>query len=395
MKEYDIIVIGGGPIGGYIASNLSKKDYKVALFEKNKEIGTPVNCAGLVTSRVFDFLDISKNDCIQNKIKGAIIHSPSNNILKIGGDKEHAVVINRKIFDQKIIDSAEDKGSELFLKHNVLSLFRNDKKVEIKTSGGFEAKSNLVVGADGPYSKVRDRFIEFEPKEFIRGLGAEISNVSLDSDFVEIFVGENIAPGFFAWVIPTNKAGTTARIGLCVPNNSKKAPKYYLTNFLKDKNTKKIFKDAKIKEYIGGIIPLGVIKKTYADNVFVVGDAAAQVKPTSGGGIYPGLLCASNIFSVVDKAFEKNDFSEKTLKEYQKKWTKDFGTELIRGMRFRSIYKKLSDNQMNKYIEKFNDPKVTEIINKYGDIDYPSKLVKPLLKRIPFLLKLVPNFLKK
>ena len=394
MDAYDVIVVGGGPIGGYISSRLAEK-YKVALFEKNKKIGTPLNCAGLITSKVLDFIDISKKDCIQNKIKGANIHSPSNNVLSIGGDKEHALVINRKIFDRQIINLAEKKGIDLFLDNNVLSAFRNKEKIEIKTSKGIEAKTSLIIGADGPFSKVRDRFIEYEPKEYLRGIGAEVTNVNMDPNFVEIFVGKNIAPDFFAWIIPTDKKGCNARVGLCIPNNLEKAPKFYFEKFLNHSNTKPYLKNAKIKEYIGGMIPLGTLKKTYADNVIVVGDAAAQVKPTSGGGLYPGLLCAKNMFSVIDKAFEKSDFSEKILKHYHKNWTKEFGSELNRGMNFRSIYKKLSDAQMDNYVKKFNDPKIIEILNSYGDIDYPSKLVKPLLKKMPFLLKLIPNIIKK
>ena len=72
----------------------------------------------------------------------------------------------------------------------------------------------------------------------------------------------------------------------------------------------------------------------------------------------------------------------------------DIGRELNLGMKFRNISKKLTDNQMDKYIEKFQNSEITEIITKYGDIDYPSKLVKPLLKKAPSLLKFLPNIIK-
>jgi len=145
---------------------------------------------------------------------------------------------------------------------------------------------------------------------------------------------------------------------------------------------------------MGGIIPLGLLKKTYASNVLVVGDAAAQVKPTSGGGIYTGLLSASHCASVAIEALQENNFSSLFLKKYQKLFYSDIGMELFFGMKFRRIYKNLSDNQMDKYIKKFQNPKITEIISKYGDIDYPSKLVKPLLKKIPTLIGLIPTIIK-
>ena len=63
-------------------------------------------------------------------------------------------------------------------------------------------------------------------------------------------------------------------------------------------------------------------------------------------------------------------------------------------MKFRKIFKNLTDKQMDKYIVKFQNPKITEVISKYGDIDYPSKLVKPLLKKAPTLIKLIPSIIK-
>jgi geranylgeranyl reductase family protein len=394
MIEYDVAVVGGGPIGGYIAGEIAKKKFKVSIFEKNKEIGVPVNCAGLITPRVFEIIDIDKKNVIQNKIKGARIHSPLGNILTIGGDKLHALVINRSKFDKEIIKKSKKYGVEVFLDENVLSAQKIEDHIELKTSKNHDIKCDLLIGADGPYSKIRDRFAFPEPNEYLRGIGAEIVDTNLDPDFVEIFVGRNIAPGFFAWIIPTDKNGKNARIGLCINKNAAFSPKEYFKNFIENKYTSEFLKNTSIAGYIGGIIPLGVLKKTYESNVLVVGDAAAQVKPTSGGGVYTGLLCASHCSNVSIDALQNNNFSAQYLKRYQKLWNADIGRELNLGMKFRNIYKNFSDNQMDSYIKRFSNPKITEIITKYGDIDYPSKLVKPLLKKIPTLLKLLPSFIK-
>ena len=109
---------------------------------------------------------------------------------------------------------------------------------------------------------------------------------------------------------------------------------------------------------MGGVVPLGALKKTYTQNVLLVGDAAAQVKSTSGGGIYTGLLCASHCSKVAIDALEKDDYTSQFLKKYHKLWNADIGRELYLGMKFRKIYKNLSDKQMDKYIEKFQNPKI-------------------------------------
>lgn len=386
MKDYDVAVIGGGPIGGFVAGKIAEKKYKIIVIEKNKKIGIPVNCAGLVTPRVFELTKLQKKDIVQSEIIAANIHSPSNKILTIGGDKVHALSIDRAKFDQEIIKQTEKKGADILTNNTVLSIKKNKNSFELKTSKGNGFNCKLLIGADGPYSKTRNKLMLPEPKEYLRGIGAEVVDVNLNPGYVEIFVGKKIAPGFFAWIIPTNKKGTAARIGLCIKQNSVQSPKHYFSNFFKKDIFKNYLENCKIEKNTGGIIPLGVLKKTYDSNVMVVGDAAAQVKPTSGGGIYTGLMCGMLCSNIAIKSLQKNDFSTIFLKNYQKLWEKDIGTELKRGMKFRAIYKKLSDKQLDKYIDKFQDPEIIKIINEYGDIDYPSKLVKPLIKKIKNIL---------
>jgi geranylgeranyl reductase family protein len=394
QKKYDVAVVGGGPNGGYVAGNIASKGYNIAIFEQNKQIGEPINCAGIVTPRVFNIVNLPKSSIVQNEIKGANIHSPSGHTLTIGGDKVHALVINRSIFDQEIIKKSVDKGAELFLENKVASAKKIKNHIKLITSQNIEIKCKLLIGADGPNSKIRDIFKLPEPKEFLRGIGAEITDANFDPNFVEIFVGKNIAPGFFAWMIPTNNTGTEARIGLCISENSPHPARYYFSNLFKNKNTHFFLQNTNIIKKTGGVIPLGSLKKTYDTNVLLLGDAAAQVKPTSGGGIYPGLLCADSCSLVAIEALKKDDFTLQTLKKYHKMWSADIGSELKMGMKFRKIFRNLTDGQMDVYIEKFQNEKVIKIITKYGDIDYPSKLASHLIKKVPSLIKLLPQIIK-
>jgi geranylgeranyl reductase family protein len=393
-KKFDVAVVGGGPCGGYIAGKIASKGYNIAVFEQNKQIGQPQNCAGLITSRVFDIINIPKKSIVQNTIKGANIHSPSGNILTIGGDKVHALAINRTKFDQEIMKKAVEKGTQLLLQNKILSAQRTEDFIELKTSKNENIRCKLLIGADGPYSKIRNIFNLSHPTEYLRGIGAEITGCNLNPDFVEIFVGRNVAPGFFSWIIPINNKGTLARIGLCIGENATYSPSYYFSNMFKKMESSLYLENTKIFRKIGGIIPLGFLKKTYDSNILLVGDAAAQVKPTSGGGIYPGLICANNGSSVAIEALKNNNFSLKLLKKYQKLCLNAIGRELSIGMKFRKIFLNLTDKQLDSYIEKFNNPNISNLISKYGDIDFPSKIIVPLLTKAPSLIKLIPNIIK-
>ena len=393
-KQYDAIVVGGGPIGGYISSKISSAGYKIAIFEQHKKIGEPLNCAGLATSRIFNISGIKKENIIQNEIKGANIHSPSGKILTIGGDKVQALVIDRSRFDQEIIKKSIKNGSDLFLRNKILSAQRTKRHIELKTSNKEDIKCNLLIGADGPYSKIRDIFGFTKPKEYLKGMGAEIENTKLNPEFVEIFIGNNIAPGFFAWIIPSNYEGTKARIGLCIKEKTSYSLIHYFQNFFKNKYISPYLKNIKIIRKTGGIIPLGYIKKPYTNNILLAGDAAAQVKPTSGGGIYSGLLCADYCSIVAIEALNKNNFSSNLLKKYSKLISSDIGREFYIGMKFRKVYNDLDDIKLNSQIDLLNKEKIIKIISKYGDIDYPSKLIPHLIKNAPSLLKFIPKIIK-
>jgi digeranylgeranylglycerophospholipid reductase len=394
MNKYDIAVVGGGPAGCFVAEQLASKGRNIAVFEEHKTIGEPLHCAGLVTQRVFDICKCPQTKIVQNKIYGAVIHSPSGTTLTIGGEKIHALVINRQKFDETIAQKAQKAGADLLVEHKVISVKKQENHMTLTIQQNQQTRTvrcNILIGADGPHSNIRKILGFPHPIEMLQGIGAELTDTALDPRFVHIFVGRNIAPGFFAWIIPTNNLGTTARIGLCIGNQHDHPLQHYFTTLLEQP----VLQGTTVMRRFGGTIPLGPLKKTVDDHVMLIGDAAAQVKPTSGGGIYPGLLCAAQCVIVAEEALQKQQFDGQFLKHYHTKWTKEIGRELSLGMRFRKIFTSLTDEQLNKYLEKLNNKKTIDIINTHGDIDYPSRLALPLLKKAPSLLSLAPALLKR
>lgn len=370
MRRYDVLVVGGGPVGCLVAKIVSQQGFSVGLFEEHEEVGVPVRCAGLVSPRVMDLAGAS-NTLILNKISGARIYSPGGHSLSIGGKKIQAFSIDRAQFDRDLANQAASAGAKLWLGNRVAGI--NKTNIVLKT--GEEIGFQFLVGADGPTSLVARSCNLIFPQERIYGINAEFS-LEHDSSMVDIFFGKSISPGFFSWVIP---AGEKVKVGLGVSPGYK--PRKFFMAFLKKLGIKEQ------PHYHVGIIPLNPIERLYRNNIILVGDAAGQVKPSSGGGLYPGLVGASHCGNALIQALEKGD----NLSSYYSAWHAEIGKEIKRGLFLRRLFLRIDDTKIDKIFQILSAPDLLDIINKYGDIDYPSKVLLNLIKHHPGILRYFPS----
>jgi digeranylgeranylglycerophospholipid reductase len=212
--------------------------------------------------------------------------------------------------------------------------------------------------------------------------------VKLTPSHVEMFVGAEKAPGFFSWMIPTNKDGTAGKVEVGTDIKAPYPAKHYWDRMFQDPVSQPFITDAVKSSYdICAAIPLGPIKATTKDNVMLVGDAAAQAKPTSGGGVYTGLKCAGHLVDVASDSLHNGDLSDKRLSAYHKAWYNDIGRELMIGWRLRKAFMHLRDDQVEELFRILDDKELLDVVNTLGDIDYPSRLAKALWPKAPQLFK--------
>jgi flavin-dependent dehydrogenase len=151
---------------------------------------------------------------------------------------------------------------------------------------------------------------------------------------------------------------------------------------------------ARVLRYIAGCVPVSASPASFADRVLVVGDAAGQVKPISGGGIYTGLRCALLAARTAAKALEDMDLSRRRLSAYEKDWKNEIGREIRIGRRVRRSYVHVSDAQMDELVRMLDRPELLALISARGDIDAPSELAKLLFRQAPGLLKFAGPLIK-
>ena len=396
--KFDITVVGAGPVGSYISYLLSKRGYKVALVEEDFEVGKPVQCAGLVNSRLFQLEEVEKlrEKTILHNIFGANVYSPSGKCLPIKSGSVKANVINRSDFDREIFLLAVRDGVEPFIGYTVKSLTNFDRSPLIQAisdSKRISFNSDLLIGCDGAGSTVRRIAKLPNPRESIPGVNAELYvNNEGPQDIVGVFTGSKVAPGFFSWAIPSGDPHTF-RLGLSTSGQGEFMSKF--RSFMKSKVLSEFLgiEKGSTLPYLSlsfGTLPIGMPDRIHRGRVILLGDSAGMAKPTSGGGIFPGMLAALYLAKEIE---EHGEPAPSAIDSFIDVWKEGLGKELEMSLILRRMVTEVKDNEIDKVIEKLKDDKVLNIVNEKGDIDKPFQLALELLMKKPSLMYLIPRFI--
>jgi flavin-dependent dehydrogenase len=232
-------------------------------------------------------------------------------------------------------------------------------------------------------------------EEIVSAYEAELSGCAIPAGrahMIPMFAGKAQAPGFFSWIIPVG--GDRTRTGLAVaPGMNEQSAKAYYERMFTDPQSGPFIAGAKPQYLIIGGIPLGLRKRLVGDRVMLVGDAAGMAKPTSGGGIYMGLLGSEHLADVADRALRSDRLSRGDLLPYERRVKRTIARELRKGEALRGLYKRLRDDDLNRLARLLSGARPKAVIERVGDIDYPSRLVLPLLWSEPRLALLFAKVL--
>ncbi|MGV8085359.1 MAG: hypothetical protein ACP5N9_03865 [Candidatus Bilamarchaeum sp.] len=347
-------IIGAGPAGSIAAMSALRSNFEPIISEDHPRSGIPENCSGLFSKdgldSLKDFVDYQKT--IINPINGADVYIGEHK-LEIRKKSPIAFVCNRSELDQTLATNANREGVKIRYNERVTDVF--------------QAKN--IIGTDGPTSQIATQFGFPKITKYASTLQTHIRYKSEDPHAVEVYISNERFPGFFAWIIPHNEEMAEFGVGVEMPYKSIDA----WNRLLKMKSITDAPKPR------GWAIPIKTRRKTSivknGYKVLLAGDAAGQVKATTGGGVIFGGNCAAVAGKWADNPTR-----------YDIEWKLRFGADLKSHHLVHDYLAKMSESQINSLGRRLKNLKIDQYLSENGNMDKPTKMIKP-----QFLIHLLKN----
>ena len=383
IEHHDVCIVGASISGNYLTYLLSKSNIKIVVIEDHKEIGLPFQCAGIISQKLSKLIELPK-EIVLNRVNTAKIVSPSSKFIKLSGN-EQPYIVDRIKLDRLFYNKVKDNTDITYYLAERYKSFEyriddGEKYLLIETSKR-KISAKMLIGCDGPLSLVGKQLK-------VKNDVIYASQIRIKANFYDHEVAMYFDPQWkqlFGWIVP--ERNHIYRIGIASAKNVNKNFKRFLNELSVD------MKD-KIDQQ-GGIIPYGVMNKLAFDNVLLLGDAAGQVKATTGGGIVMLLTAAKYASNCVHRCFEDENFSKRIIqKYYEKPCSQTIGRELKLHFIIRLILENFNASDFETFFKIIKENKIEHLITFYGDMDFPKTLVFKLLRNRTVLSFMFKFFIK-
>lgn len=368
----DVVVIGAGPSGSHLARRLSGAGLDVLLLERQQAIGDGVLCTGIIGREAFRRFDLP-GETILSAIESIRFVSPSGRRFDYRAGSPLAHTVCRKSFDAALGETARQAGCEVQTRCRVEKIRVDPTGVRLRGRKGDDPAdwtASLCVLATG-YGASLVRQAGFGmPREAVQGAQTEIRIGGLAD--AEVYLGSEYSDGGFGWAVPLR--GDRARIGVV----SRREARRFLRRILDRPELVERRFSAPDPIRVAPI-PVGLLPTTTADRLMVVGEAAGQVKTTTQGGIFYGLLCAETAAEVIVEAFREGDLSKGRLSVYDFRFRRQIESELEFGGRLRRFASTFTDVQIDRLFDLVQLEGVLPAIRRQADFDWHGPLARSVL----------------
>ncbi len=382
-NQFDVCIIGGSIAGNYLGYLLSKTNLNTVIIEEHAKIGVPLQCAGVISQKLGKLIRLP-NDVVKNRVKVAKLIAPSGKSIRLQGD-EQPYIVDRPSLDRHFYQKAKLQNNIHYLLGEKFKNFKyivvnGENFVQISTSKR-ELISKILVGCDGPLSLVAQKL-------GIKNTVLKALQIRVEAKFNQeqaVMIFNPKWNELFGWIVP--EGGKIFRVGIASKENIRSNLNELLVMLGVDFEKKLDFQ--------GGLIPYGLMNKLSHDNILLLGDAAGQVKATTGGGVVMLLTAAKIAFSCIKKCFVAQNFSKRIIKKfYERACRKAIGKSLKFHYLLRLFLENFTDFEYTKLFSIVKSSKVEEILFLYGDMDFPVKAILKLVKNYYVLRFLISVLIK-
>jgi digeranylgeranylglycerophospholipid reductase len=378
----DVIIIGGGPVGLHAARCLARDGFEVDVLEEHPTTGEPVHCTGILAPEVFEEFSIPA-DATLNELRTVRFHSPKGQTVQFQTERVEAVIVDRRAFDLNLRTLASAAGARICEGVKAANIeIREDRAIARCIDGSEHSARVCILATGSAYTLHRDLGMGIPPL-YLNCAQAEIP--ARHTEDVQIFVGREVAPDGFAWVVPVQRPeGAYARVGLMCAGDASKYFNRFLPLLAKWGLDWEM--DLRPKQRM---LPLAPIRKTYSDRLLVVGDAGGFVKPTTGGGVYYGMISGDIAARVLAEALRNDRLADSDLSRYQQLWQERLMEEIEAQVTLRLLLQRLSDNEVETIFDLWVTDGLMPLIRKTVAFNHHRKLIAamvryPAMRRILF-----------
>lgn len=376
LPPCDVVVVGGGPSGLIAARDLAARGVAVSVLEEHDRIGAPVHCTGVLGSDAFEELSLPRR-AIVGVASAARFFSPNGTTVTIDAERVRAAVVDRAGFDADLAAAAREAGAAIHTGVRVASLEREPGAVAaVMAHGRVRARAAIIAcGASYRFNRALGLGV---PAVLVHSAQLEVPFPAVDE--VEVHFGRSVAPGGFAWVVPFTYGGESfARVGLFCERDAGAAFRTFVQGIRRRHGVTAEWGPPRLR-----VLPLAPIDRTWTERILAVGDAAGLVKPTTGGGIYYGLLTGQLAAAVLAEALADDKLSGRRLKEYERRWRARLGAEIRAGLAFRAMAAKLNDATVDRLMDLARVDGIVPLLRQTADFNWHRSAAQALLRHGEF-----------
>jgi len=372
---YQVVVVGGGPVGRLAAHLVAGEGLQCAVVDDHPCPDHAVTCTGIVGTNTFRQFALPPTS-ILGELHAARIFSPSGFTFTVSSSRTMAYLLSREILARDLYRSALEQGVHFYFDFHCLAVkVKNDRVIVVGRSeaGQREAlEAQVAIIATGVHSHLTQMLGLGRPSSMLDAAQVEAEMEGLEAGTVEIYLGRGWGAASFAWVVPV--PGGRSRIGITTPAVAARHLKGFLASSPIAGRLQRICGEMRSRP-----IPWEPLSQTYGNRILVAGDAAGQVKPITGGGLYFGFIGAAAAAQTVAEAFRKGDFGAPSLSRYEQRWKSRIGLEISTGAFFRRLASRLTDEDLDALVKACRDDGLARIFLRAQDFDLHSKVVFALL----------------